>query len=545
MSNKSTLLNSTALARVFDGVRFTDVLSTGRQSFALSGSVHNLGAPSNDAQPQTVAPNDSINPALQKKREIVGRYYKSQLDQIRGFLRSENFTVAEALIDFLVQEKKGIFRKNDYTPEYGHQIDQLLPLVKSLYMGDLKDLRSEIEAKYGSVEKWIIAVIVHDMGEDDGMFPETLEAEIRKRLMAKKGSITESEEYLAQRAGRSMERLTHYRKYKPEEFTTLTGANIENLDFDGKDWADLTQDEALQNFFAKRMRLDQEKQKNLRIFAAKKITEKNGELKESVKIIVTQYGTDKDMAPAPDWNRYVYQGLLFTAWGEDAEEDDFYDLLVKIGDRNQGAGSRIAITGDTEGNSNKSGLRISSINDYDRYLEVTGTILSIQNIVRLAVRSYYPGTPLEKTINSLDNMNATLVQLGDIFVRYYPERNVPGDKGLYIRSIYDAWKKTGVNAFYFSRYLAQDDTYYKHTPTHSHPLAMIMRELREYDVSDFPEVHQENLKRHYELLKDAIVENGPEYERFFASHMGFDEESGIWFKPEDKQDFEPAALMPG
>jgi hypothetical protein len=220
-----------------------------------------------------------------------------------------------------------------------------VPIITSLQRGGLKKDRAAIEAQYGSVEKWINAIIVHDIGEDFNVMPADLQNTIREMLEQRHGSVSSENEALLLRASRSMERLTHYRKYSISAFEKITGTKLGMPVFNEDNVAVL--DPAYIDLFAEKMGLPPEKRKRMQVFAVAQPNKPNPDGSASVKIIVTQYGRSLTQeTPNPDndygaeWNSYIYE-LMMTLDRE--EEDDFYDLLVKMGDRVQGMGSRIAI----------------------------------------------------------------------------------------------------------------------------------------------------------------------------------------------------------
>jgi hypothetical protein len=266
---------------------------------------------------------------LEQRRAEEKLYYDQQIENIRFFLKTEKFEVAEVLFEYLLELKKDKFRKNDYTPGHGHEIDQLLPLLTSLSKGDLKDKRADIEALYETIEKWIIGILVHDLGEDYAIFPADLRAVLAQKLKDRYGFVSESNRALIDRAARSMERLTHYRKFSPAEFENLAGEPLGQLDFEKRGVIQFTG--KVKKLIADKMELRSKHRDHFQLFAVK-------DKKGVPRIIATQFGRSDGLYGA-DWNSYIYC-LMETGL---REENDFYDFMVKLGDRNQGMGSRVAM----------------------------------------------------------------------------------------------------------------------------------------------------------------------------------------------------------
>jgi hypothetical protein len=445
-------------------------------------------------------------------------FYNEQIAYAKQFFAKENFQVADALFDYLLALKAGKIRKNGYTPDHGHEIDQIIPIITSLEKGDLKKDRAAIEAKYGSVEKWINAIIVHDIGEDFNVLPADLQNTIREMIQEKHQSVSMENEALIQRASRSMERLTHYRKYSISAFEKVTGTKLDTLDYNEDGIAVL--DHAYINLFATRMNLPPEKCKRMQVFAVRQPPKGRPESAPTTKIIVTQYGRSPTQETpseendfGAEWTSYVAE-LLMTL--ERGEEEDFYDFLVKMGDRVQGMGSRIAIQDFT-------------IAGYADYLDKTNAIFFIQNMVKFAKDGLYKNSPLKNAIESINGAMNSLHSMGRLFIEYYPGAHKNGDRGFAIEPLLDLLKETGRNALHFSDKIPQTRYIYGQAPARIHPIAQFMKDYREGQnpeliamgkLRDDPDHPVTRLARLYFLMKNAIMENGPGLDAWFERHLG-------------------------
>jgi hypothetical protein len=423
---------------------------------------------------------------LEEKKQRFVTYYDAQIENIRAFFKDENFTVAAAAFEYLLDLKKNKMRKNNYIPDHAHEIDQILPLMTCLQSGSLKNDRAAIEEKYGSIEKWFLGKIVHDIGEDFNVFPQELIDELRRRVSISQNCAAEEEENLIQRTARSMERLTHYRKFTVEQIEALTGVSLSDLRIRPGQIVPLDKDVA--DILWDKMNILKYGRENLQLYA------KWDDKKQQPQIILTRYGKSDLDTPenekqyGPEWTLYIHK-LLTSGHEKGDGENDFYDALVKMADRVNGLATRIAISGDT-------------MDSYDNYLRETSLLFSIYGAANMMIKHLYEGTPLERYIHSEDLMMGLLLSIGGIYSQHHPTKEKNGEKG---ESLWNMIKiaEDGVNPLKFSIFFPSCEHNYAHVSQISHPIALIFRDLRAASHKLFSEVH----KKFYKLLVGAIVEN--------------------------------------
>lgn len=379
-------------------------------------------------------------------------------------------------------------RKNGYIPDHAHEIDQILPLMTCLQDGPLKNDRAAIEEKYGSIEKWFLGKIVHDIGEDFNVFPKTLVDELRARLRKSQKTITDTEEKLIQRAARSMERLTHYRKFSFADIQKLTGIDLSKMKVKPGDCIPLEND--LCSFFWDKMNVLKHGRDNLQLYA------KWDEKKKCPIVILTRYGKNKENAPAedqqygPEWILYI-DTLIKSATKSGDNEVDFYDAIVKMADRVNGLATRIAISGDT-------------MDNYDNYLDETDLLFSHYDAANMMIQHFYEDSPLESYIRCEDAMMGLLHRIGRIYSKHHPSKEKKGEKGESLLNMVGIGNTPGgINPLKFSEFFSSCLHNYTHTPQPSHPIALIFRDLRAASHPKIGDIHKE----FYKLFVGAIIEN--------------------------------------
>lgn len=477
-----------------------------------------------------------------ERRETSLQYYEHQAQRIEKFFEDEGFEVAEVLFQYLKELKAGKWRKNGFVPDIGHEIDQILPLMTSLMHDDLesrlatiekehgtleewfhttygdrkdvlwdvekeyggsieewfcatqsglKDRRPEIEAQYGSIEKWFCSIIGHDIGEDYNVFPQDLVQRLREGLIQKNGYVTEPNEALIQRAGRSMERLTHYRKFSFDEVENITGYDLSTLNLKPNEKIPLDE---LQDIFWEKMGVDNADQfglvnrKRLQVFATW------NEKRNRPEVIVTRYGRARETTPeedvryGPSWTSYIDTQAISELTGE----DDLYDILAKMGDRVHGIATRIAVIP-------------FSVTSYDKYLDETSLLFREFNAVNMALTELYPDTLLAPEFKSIDSMMGALHTVSKVYVANHPDKNLNGDKGISPEDIIADLKPfTPVNRLYLSPFGENMNNFYKHTDKMSHPVYLLMRDLRTAWHPDFVSSHRDL----YNYFRDGFIEVG-------------------------------------
>ena len=506
--------------------------------------LHTVGVESFLAVDKALVTQQFLEEKLVERRETCRQYYDYQAQRIEKFFEDEGFEVAGALFDYLKELKAGKWRKNGFVPDIGHEIDQIIPLMTSLMHDDLesrradieqkygslkewfytiygnrkdvlwdlekeyggsvekwfcatqsglKDRRAEIEAQYGSVEKWFCSIIGHDIGEDFNVFPQELVQKLREGLIQKHGYVTEPNEELIQRSARSMERLTHYRKFSFDEAKEITGYDLSRLKLNPGEVVPL---DDLKDVFWAKMGVDNADQfglvnrKRLQVFATW------NEKRNRPEVIVTRYGRSKEDTPAedirhgPSWTSYIDTQAISELTGE----DDPYDLLAKMGDRVHGIATRIAVIP-------------FSVKSYDKYLDETSLLFREFNAANMTLKELYPNTPLAPELKSLDSMMGALHTVSKVYVANHPDKNPDGERGISPEDIMDDLKPfTPVNRLYLSPFGENMNTFYKHTDKMSHPVYLLMRDLRSAHHPDFVSSHRDL----YNYFRDGLIEAGGE-----------------------------------
>lgn len=170
--------------------------------------------------------------------------YKKLSDEIEEYFAKEKMHVALACYRIL-KRKKGFqqddisqikLRKNGYMPSIGHEIEFVHPLIRRLkFSPEGLSFQKSFESEYKMpIEEIFIAMIVHDIGEENGLFYEDMRDEIIGELHRMGVKYGEYEHHLAGIAAEHMERLTDCRKFKMEDLERLFG---EDHDFEMPDFS--------------------------------------------------------------------------------------------------------------------------------------------------------------------------------------------------------------------------------------------------------------------------------------------------------------------
>jgi hypothetical protein len=438
-----------------------------------------------------LSPIDNSQPdraLIEKRHRELVPYYEQQAQEIKNFFQAQGFVVADSLFDYLIKLKKDGIRKDGYTPDIGHEIDQILPLITSLTKGDMKDARAAIEKEHGNIEKWFCSILAHDIGEDFGLFAEDLCSELTRRVQEKTNTCpTGQQAGIILNAGQSMERLTHYRKFSEKDIARLTGMNIDLGQLNPGEVRDLSQ---FKDFFWNKMDiLERDGWENLQVYAT---LDKKGK----PYIYVTQYGaSNPDASVEPRW------GAEWNLYIQSVEEGDIYDILTKMGDRMQGVASRIAVED-------------FDLREYTEYFSESDYMFRLTSPATMTSEWLYKNTPLKPYIQSIENMLSVLLTLGSIYALHHPQNRTAAHgakRGFNPEHVGYLRGTAGRSPIYLSSYFeAGANLLYEHTPRLSHPVAVFMRQCRD--------VRGQNLERgHITLYKECIralcEEGGPAIQR--------------------------------
>ncbi len=433
------------------------------------------------------------DPALiQRRKEELAPHYDQQIENIRTFFKDENYAVAGTLFEYLLEKKGPKMRKNKYVPDYGHEIDQILPLMTYMQAGNLDAHEESIVKAHGSIENWFCAKISHDIFENFGIFPDKIISELLEGVPKYTGEeLTDDQNVIIERTAISMERLTHYRKYKPEEFKEITGQipDFSNPRSDGivdlrKDWNDFFWDKM--NCFEDG---DGVGRNHMQVFA------KWDDPDKEPLIIVTQYGFSQETIPTekaifgPEWALYS-QGVC----------KDFFCGMTKADDRVNGEATRIA-----------GKFSLDSTRQYFNWSDLLFNGLGTRQIL---IGTAHPKTPLMDEVNSVFAMQDLLNFLGNIYIAAHTDNSSSGEKAINPAHIPRLKTVEGESPFFLSRFFQNGydaNLFYKNVPRQSHPAAVFMRELR-----DAPGLAPEH-KKLYQELKAALMVHGGETMRGLLS----------------------------
>lgn len=407
----------------------------------------------------------SVSKYDQGQRIFLDDFYSIQAKHIENFLRQHDLVFSEMFFDLLKDLKAGKRRKDGVTPELAHEIDQILPIILSFESGILKDKWQEIEDKHGVgfIDKWIASVIGHDVGEDGHglhkdrqiFFPETLEAEIRERLLKNRGidllnapSDSELPPCLSEIVQR-IENLTHYRKFSVKDFEKLTDIRLGCGHLEAGQTYEMGPD-VTALFCSKMGRYERAQFYNPRVFV-EAFANSQGKIVKDV--IVTAYGFSN--YNRVDWNRYA-RVLM----------DDLITGLVKGGDRINGMGTRIAIPED--------------VHSYAEYLRNTNHITRDVGIFH-KLETDNLDSPLLPFLRSQKQMMKMLHRMGELVVGHHKDNNPEGGKGC-DASAFDgmATEANEFTSLYFSEFLPDALDAFKHVPDVSHPVIVFMRQLQRH-----------------------------------------------------------------
>lgn len=423
------------------------------------------------------------------RQEYYKDYYDERIAEIREFFGSENFDVASVLFDFLLEKKSKKLRKNGYVPDYGHEIDQLIPVINVLKNRKISpEDRAEIERQHGSMERWFCSILAHDLGEDFGLFPEDLQRVLVALLDARNIVITAHHRDVVIHASKSMECLTHYRKFSLQQMQEMIG---ERFKFPNIKPGEVVPLPELKNFFWDKMDVLKQGRENLQVFA------KWDPKKSDPVIIITRYGATPESAPqdeqeySVEWNVYI-QTLL---------QDDIYDALVKMGDRVTGMATR-------------PGINARDPEKYDTYLDETEFLFSHLGAANMLAEYFYKDSPLIKYAHSISKMMGGLDRIGSLWISAHPTKNLPGQRSISPENIlHGIDNMDGISPIYMSEFYPQGLEFWEGVPQESHPLFQIIRDLRDAYHPDFRSAHYELPSYFIGALSQLDL---PEMETIFA-----------------------------
>lgn len=116
---------------------------------------------------------------FQTEKEVGRRAALYEMDR-RAYFQSEGWHLAEYALDLLIEKTRGKYRDDGVTPEWIHSAGptELLPSLTEAGFLD----RRKVEAAYGSYEIAVCGQLLHDLGENEGVTPESLEDYFRERI---------------------------------------------------------------------------------------------------------------------------------------------------------------------------------------------------------------------------------------------------------------------------------------------------------------------------------------------------------------------------
>lgn len=422
---------------------------------------------------------------LSIKRQYFANYYERKSQELRKFFEDEGFDVADALFDILRELKGDKLRKNGYAPDYGHEIDQLIPVMR-IIQGLDQDAREAIEDQHGSLERWVCSILAHDMGEDYGFFHEDLVSKIKEKFQDKDKKFQYHHRHIANHAGQSMERLTHYRKFSYYAAQELFGEEIELPDIKPGETVPL---DHLKDLFWAKMDVLEQGRDNLQVFA------RWNDKTNAPTIVVTRYGRTSEDSPYPKygagWNIYI-QSIL---------KDDLYDLLTKMGDRVNGVATRLAI------NARK-------VDKYNKYLDETRALFDFLNPSIIAHKFFpnYENSPITEYAVSISKMMGLMEMIGRKYANNHPDRNPDGTRGMDPENIDLISEDIGISPIHFSHLFPDCMKYFSDNEDDqpSHPIGMIMRDWRLEKDSDY----YYEAEYIYNSIQRGLLEQGCDNMRF-------------------------------
>ena len=433
--------------------------------------------PDSNASYLWLAVNNSVN-ELDMNRKYFVDYYEEKSTQLNAFFKDQGFDVAGVLFKELRALKGDKIRKNGYIPDYGHEVDQLLPIM-NLIQRLSPDERKEIEDMHGSMERWVCAVIAHDLGEDFNMFHEDLTELLKKQLAESGRAVTDHHADIIDHAGKSMECLTHYRKFKYGELAELLGVKLDLPKLKPGEVIPLPE---LKDALWDKMNVLDHGRDHLQVFATY-----HHNRKEPV-ITVTRYGGSQESAPEDEqdyraeWNIYA-QCLV---------SEDIYDTLTKLGDRVNGVATRPAMNADDP-------------EKFDTYLDETDHITNRIGLANMVTQFYYPESPLGRCAHQLVAQLNLLSRMARIYIDHDPIKNPDGARGMSAANLQHNANKMGVSPIYLSEFFPACMEFYEGTDQESHPIGMMMRDFRQINFNPrFQEAH----RTLYTQIAKALMEQG-------------------------------------
>ncbi len=423
-------------------------------------------------------------PQIIARRKIeMQAYYDTQIPQIKQFFENQNYPVASVLFDYLLKLKKDLIRKDGYTPGYGHEIDQILPLMHRILSGKMDDRNQEILQKHGSLENWFCAILSHDIAEDFGFFPTDIKQGLLHCFEEKGIKPTDNAKKMIEQTISGMEILTHYRKYDVDDFEEITGKSLNLPLIRSGEKVDLRGE--YNDFFWDRITEDLPDHAMSRKFM--QVYARWNDNKHKSELIVTQYGRCSEDAPIKD----TYLSIDWPIYILNVIQHNVYIGSAKGGDRIHGMSSRLSV-------------KNFDLNNYDEYMDNTNALFNVLGFTKILVGYPTPNTPLEAEINSIAAMNKLLHRLANLFVITHPQRQ--GDKSVaperFLQSQTDdiGASLLDISEFFVDGYNAS--LFYEDVPRDSHPIIIFMRQLR--DFQGLTEGH----KKLYEVMKRALLEEG-------------------------------------
>lgn len=431
----------------------------------------------NDAS-ANIAGGDIMRAAYQKQ------YYDRQTVYIEDFFRRHNLIFSKAYFDKLKDLKKDGLRKDNETPDTGHEIDQLLNFIIQLDRGSLSSPKAwkTIEKEHGSIDALLTAVISHDIKEDFGLFTEDLYQEILDRIsrIQKSPYTTKQQEVLWELEHRS-EDLTHYRKFTPEEFEKLTSEALPKLNKKDK----VVGLEQYIPFFSQkinRIKTDQDYY-NPNVYA-----EYNKEKKKWT-VFVTAYGRG---APeyGVDWNGYIMQ-----------VNRDVFTGITKLGDRINGIATRIAVN--------------EGAKEYDDYLDATDFMFkTLKSVVSDYTKNFSDG-PFGEFMRNQTQTLGLLLRMGQMVVQHHKYKNDLGGKGWSPITLKKAMER-GENPSDFEEFFPGAIQAHKGMLLNSNPIVTFFRQLKDYVIRS----QDQGIGCIYEAMLDAVgIHGGRTFEKQIRHHI--------------------------
>lgn len=101
---------------------------------------------------------------LYNSEDDVIKNHDRLVSDLRNWLHAKNYTQAEALLDFMLNKKQGLVRKDGKTPSSLHELTQAVWFISCIEDG----------LEVDNPEAVLSLIFSHDLGEDFGVMPEDL-----------------------------------------------------------------------------------------------------------------------------------------------------------------------------------------------------------------------------------------------------------------------------------------------------------------------------------------------------------------------------------